>query len=99
MGSILYVTTKKGFIPISSSLKRGSFRLSLPAYLFCGSAPPGEIVKWGWYDDMFEDVKLVNWGAFEDIKKIVLIKKLPKKVCSNIINEIGHMRKIWKYFD
>ena len=47
---------------------------------------------------LFEETKLVNWGTFEDILKIVLVKT-SQKVRSNIISEIGQMRRIWRYFD
>ncbi len=33
------------------------------------------VITWGWYDGMFEDTKLVNWGTVDNILKIKTSQK------------------------
>ncbi len=47
---------------------------------------------------MFEDSKLVNWGIFEDVLMINLIKTSSKCMPYILISEIGALRIIWRYF-
>ena len=52
------------------------------------------------YDDVFEDIKLVNLRTFDDILKVVLIKKkLPRNIHTIIISEIGQMRRIFHQWE